>query len=73
MLRIGRVILLVLAAQLLFAAPLNALAQPDTGRSKPDLARAKALILEGKGAEAWAMLEPYEFRLAGQPDLYKRL
>jgi len=68
MLRIGRVILLVLATQLLLAAPLSALAQPDTSRSKPDLARAKALILEGKGAEAWAMLEPYEFRLAGQPD-----
>ena len=68
MLRIGRVILLVLAAHLLFAAPLSAFAQPHTSRSKPDLARAKALILEGKGAEAWAMLEPYEFRLAGQPD-----
>jgi len=37
-------------------------------RGSPDLARAKALILEGKGAQAWAMLEPYEFQLAGQPD-----
>jgi tetratricopeptide (TPR) repeat protein len=55
--------LLGLFVQLLVAVP------PALGvQSKPDLARAKSLILEGKGAEAWAMLEPYEFQLAGQPD-----
>jgi tetratricopeptide (TPR) repeat protein len=73
MLRIGRMILLMLAAQLLFVAPPAAVAQSSTDHAKdtsakPDLARAKALILAGKGAEAWAMLEPYEFQLAGQPD-----
>ena len=75
MLRIGRVILFVLTAQLLLAAPPAVLAQSQSGkdrtsslRAKPDLARARALILEGKGAEAWALLEPYEFQLAGQPD-----
>ena len=73
MLRIGRTVLFVLAAQLLLAAPPIALAQSNTdsakpARAKPNLARARALILEGKGAEAWAMLKPYEFQLAGQPD-----
>ena len=65
----------MLTAQLLLAAPPAVLAQSQSGkdrtsslRAKPDLARARALILEGKGAEAWALLEPYEFQLAGQPD-----
>lgn len=78
MLRVGRSILIALMGQLVLVAPLAALAQSNADRSKPDhvkpapakpdLARAKALILEGKGAQAWAMLEPYEFQLAGQPD-----
>ena len=69
MLRVGRAVLFVLASQLLLAAPLAALGQSKSDRhAKPDLARAKALILEGRGVEAWAMLEPYEFQLAGQPD-----
>ena len=63
MLKVGRVMLLAFVAQLLLAAPQAALAQP-----KPDLARAKTLILQGKGAEAWTLLEPFEFQLAGQQD-----
>ena len=63
MLRFCRAMLLALLAQLLVAVP-----PAVSSQSKPDLARAKALILQGKGAEAWAMLEPYEFQLAGQPD-----
>ena len=63
MLKVGRVMLLAFLAQLLLTAPLPALAQ-----SQPDLARAKTLILQGKGAEAWALLEPFEFQLAGQQD-----
>ena len=75
--RIGRVTLIAFATQLVLAAPHAALAQSGAERAKraqakpsgakPDLARAKALILEGKGAQAWAMLEPYEFQYAGQP------
>ena len=63
MLKVGRVMLRAFVAQLLLAAPQAALAQPT-----PDLARAKTLILQGKGAEAWALLEPFEFQLAGQQD-----
>ena len=63
MLRFFRAMLFALLAQAIVAVPMAASAQ-----SKPDLARARSLILQGKGAEAWAMLEPYEFRLAGQPD-----
>ena len=63
MLKVGTVMLLAFMAQLLLAVPQTALAQ-----SQPDLARAKTLILQGKGAEAWAMLEPFEFQLAGQQD-----
>lgn len=63
MVRFCRAMLLAFLAQILVAVPVAASAQ-----SKPDLARAKTLILQGKGAEAWAMLEPYEFQLAGQPD-----
>lgn len=63
MLRFGRAMLVALLAQILVAVPLTASAQ-----SKPDLARAKNLILQGKGAEAWALLEPFEFQLAGDPD-----
>ena len=63
MLKVGRVVLLACLAQLLLTAP-----QPAVAQSQPDLARAKTLILQGKGAEAWALLEPFEFQLAGQQD-----
>jgi len=63
MICIGRVVLLALVAQVLALTPTWTLAQ-----AKPDLARAQALILQGKGAEAWALLEPHEFELAGRED-----
>jgi len=63
MIRIGRAMLFALIAQLMAAAPHPVLAQPQ-----PDLERARTLILEGRGAEAWSLLEPYEFELAGRED-----
>jgi tetratricopeptide (TPR) repeat protein len=63
MLRLCRALVLALLAQVLVTVP-----QAVSAQAKPDLALAKTLILEGKGAQAWALLEPYEFQLAGQPD-----
>lgn len=40
-------------------------AQPQ---GRPDLARAEALIREGKAAEVWTLLSPHEFEFAGQED-----
>ncbi|NBR30237.1 MAG: hypothetical protein EBT83_17800, partial [Betaproteobacteria bacterium] len=34
----------------------------------PELARAEALVRAGKAAEAFAMLEPYEFDHSGNPN-----
>jgi tetratricopeptide (TPR) repeat protein len=48
---------------LLSAGPRLALAQ-----TKPDLAHARSLIVEGKGTQAWEILEPFEFDLAGDED-----
>lgn len=63
MIRISRATLFALIAQLMAAALHPVLAQPE-----PDLARARTLIVEGRGAEAWALLEPHEFELAGRED-----
>lgn len=38
------------------------------GQARPDLDQARALILEGRGARAWELLEPHEFELAGRED-----
>ena len=43
-------------------------AQTQAQLAKPELARAEALVRSGKAAEAYAMLEPYEFDHSGNPD-----
>jgi tetratricopeptide (TPR) repeat protein len=37
-------------------------------QAQPDLEQARKLILQGRGAEAWKLLEPFEFALAGRED-----
>ncbi|HVL34401.1 MAG TPA: tetratricopeptide repeat protein, partial [Burkholderiales bacterium] len=44
---------------------LAALTGPAPAQERPDLARAQALMNEGKAAEAFALLEPFEDRMAG--------
>ncbi len=63
LIRICRDMLCALIAQLILVAPNSVLAQP-----LPDLTRARTMILEGRGAEAWRMLEPHEFELAGREE-----
>jgi len=43
-------------------------AQATMAQAQPDLERARELILQGRGEEAWKLLEPFEFDLAGRED-----
>ena len=51
-------------AVLLFCCPAWASAQT----AAPDLARAEALVREGKAAESYALLAPFEFQYSGNAD-----
>ena len=63
MIRIGRAMLLAVLAELSLVA-----FNPAVAQQQPDLVRARAMILEGRGAEAWVLLEPYEFEHAGREE-----
>lgn len=63
---LGAALTAALAVAALLLAPVSGLAQSP--RVEPDLGLAEQLVRQGKAEEAWKLLSPHEFDLAGRED-----
>lgn len=65
---LGRVLAFLGFLVLSMLVPVGLAQAQAQNKAKPDLRRAENLVRSGKAAEAWQLLSPYEFELAGRED-----